>query len=255
MHSLRFKLLNAYHRAANHLRIALASSSPTEATPAAAHPPAARPETTDVTACYDQFDLGAMHVLSEAPVWMTGAERLALYTLIYATRPKRYLEIGTFRGGSAMIVSAAMDSLSADGIYNGKMVCIDPAFEVAPAHLEKIRHRATLMEAFSPSALGEAQRVAGGPFDFVLVDGDHSYASVLSDFNGVMKHLERDAYVLFHDAYHPDVGRAIADGIRQNSGVLVDAGYLTREMTQNTNESSETVAWCGFRLIRFCPPM
>src|SRR5688572_15655865 len=52
----------------------------------------------------------ALEVLSWAPAWLTGSERLLLFTLIYSLRPERYLEIGTLQGGSALIVSAAMDA-------------------------------------------------------------------------------------------------------------------------------------------------
>ena len=43
----------------------------------------------------------------EAPGWMLPSERLALYAIVYGLRPKRSLEIGTFYGGSAMIIVAA----------------------------------------------------------------------------------------------------------------------------------------------------
>src|SRR3954465_12436830 len=56
------------------------------------------------------LDLTALNIIEDAPVEMTRGERLMLFSLTFALRPARYLEIGTFRGGSAMIVCAAMEA-------------------------------------------------------------------------------------------------------------------------------------------------
>ena len=76
----------------------------------------------DVTPFASEIDLTHLDVIHTAPVWMTRAERLLIYTLAFTLRPLRYLEIGTFQGGSALMVSAALDSLNSDA----KMVCVDP---------------------------------------------------------------------------------------------------------------------------------
>jgi predicted O-methyltransferase YrrM len=277
MHPLRLKLAGYANRTANYLRLGLAAfataiarsdigikSTGTAGTAGTSNTPrpATRPQSVDVSDHYADLDIAPMQVLRDAPVWMTAAERLSLYSLIYGTRPQRYLEIGTFYGGSALIVCAAMDALANhqnEGHYDGRMVCLDPAHQVSPDHRARIAHRATLLEGFSPGALVEAERRAGGRFDFVLIDGDHSYASVLSDFTGVLTHLNPDAYLLFHDAFHPDVGRAIADGYMRNHTVLVDCGYVTREVTRH-KESGQAApqvreSWCGLRLFRYHPEL
>ncbi len=133
-------------RVRNHIRLWLrpisqSQSSNTPATNKSSY--ALRPEPVDVTTHYDKVDLTAIEVLGGAPVWMTGAERLALSSLIYGTRPQRYLEIGTLYGGSALIVSAAMD---ASGNENGKIVCVDPQPQVSSDHWQQIARRAVMVQ-------------------------------------------------------------------------------------------------------------
>src|SRR5512143_1891755 len=84
----------------------------------------------DVTACASEINLGDLDVVQWAPVWMTRAERLLLYTLAFCLRPKRYLEIGTLKGGSALLVNAALNSLQAEG----RLVCVDPKPQMDPEH-------------------------------------------------------------------------------------------------------------------------
>ena len=51
-------------------------------------------------------------VISSAPVLMQPAERLLLFSPVRALRPGRLLEIGTHKGGSAMIIVAALDDIA-----------------------------------------------------------------------------------------------------------------------------------------------
>ena len=97
--------------------------------------------------------------LSEAPVLMLPSERRLLFALVQALRPRSCVEIGTHKGGSALITVAALDQIGA-----GTLVCIDPTPLIAEAHWERIAHRATLLTGGSPEILGEAHRLAG-PFD------------------------------------------------------------------------------------------
>jgi predicted O-methyltransferase YrrM len=68
-------------------------------------------ETYDVTDYADQIDLTRLDVVTWTPAWLSRAERLMIYTLIFSLRPQRYLEIGTFQGGSALM----FDGIIKDG--------------------------------------------------------------------------------------------------------------------------------------------
>ncbi|HID53187.1 MAG TPA: class I SAM-dependent methyltransferase [Anaerolineae bacterium] len=200
----------------------------------------------DVTAFAGEIDLEPLAVIKWAPMWMSRAERLLIYTLTFTLRPSRYLEIGTFQGGSALVVNAAMDALGSDG----RIICVDPEPRIAPENWQKIERRASLITGYSPEALPQAVDVAGGPFDFVLIDGDHTYNGVVRDANGVLPYVADGAYLLFHDSFFVDVARGIRDFARQNADQLVDFGSLTREVTFQKSAQGELVRWGGLRMMQ-----
>ncbi len=200
----------------------------------------------DVTACFGEFDTSMVEILRTAPVWMTRAERLLLFTLAFTLRPQRYLEIGTLHGGSALIVCAALDATRADG----RIVCLDPRPQVAPENWAKLEHRATLVTGSSPHALPQAQQAAGGAFDLVLIDGDHTRDGVLRDAHGVLSFAANGAHVLFHDCFNPDVKAGIDEFARKHANRLVDAGPMTREVTMQEAPNGAKIPWAGLRMMK-----
>jgi FkbM family methyltransferase len=193
------------------------------------------------------FAPNRFEVVHGAPVWMTMSERVLLYGLIAGLRPRRCLEIGTFQGGSALIITAALDDLG-----QGKLACVDPEPKVRPEHWNMIAHRATLFAAPSPDILPEAARAVGGKFDFALIDGDHRTEGVLRDIMGTLPHLEDQAYLLFHDAHNADTAAGIDRAVRNPENGLTDAGMLS---TEKTADSAPGVFWGGLRLLRFLRPV
>lgn len=193
-----------------------------------------------------EIDLAALDVIRWAPVLMTRAERLLLYALIFGLRPQRYLEIGTLYGGSALITAAAMDAVE----NPGRLVCVDPRPQIAPEHWKRLAPRTTLVKGFSPDVLPRAVEVANGPFDFVLIDGDHSYAGVLRDANSVLPLVADGAYLLFHDSFFSDVAQALHDFAVRHLDQIVDFGSLTREVTLQSRPESDLTHWAGLRLMQ-----
>lgn len=202
--------------------------------------------TNDVTAFANELDLSKFEVMTWAPVWMTRAERLLLFSMTFCLRPERYLEIGTLHGGSAMVVSAAMDALQSDG----KIICIDPQPLVDPDHWASIEHRSVLIEDYSPNCLEHAVEVAGGHFDMVLVDGEHTRAAVNRDVDGALPFLNDGAYIFFHDSYYGEVRAGIEDVLERYPDQLVDFGTMTREVTADPNQTH----WGGVRMIQVRRP-
>ncbi len=200
----------------------------------------------DVTPFASEFNLEAMEIIHSAPVWMSRAERLLLYTLIFTLRPSRYLEIGTFKGGSALVVNAALDALNSQT----PLICVDPKWNVASEDWQKIEHRATFVEGYSPDILPKAEEAAGGKFDFVLIDGDHTCKGVLRDARGVLPHLTSNAYLLFHDSFFTEVARGLNQFADENAHQLVDFGSLTREVTVQEHEEKGAIQWGGLRLMQ-----
>jgi len=203
-------------------------------------------EIRDLATCMGEIDWTTLDVIHWTPAWMTPAERLLLYTLVFSLRPKRYLEIGTLNGGSALIVSAAMDAVHTDG----RLVCVDPKPQIDPDHWKQLERRATLLKGFSPDILPRAYETVGGLFDFVFIDGDHSYTGVKRDASGVLPFVTEGAYLLFHDSFSPDVARAINSFVAQHRAQVSDFGTLTREFTTSSQHQESPSRWGGLRLVQ-----
>jgi hypothetical protein len=103
-----------------------------------------------------------------------------------------------------MIICTAMNAVG-----SGRLICIDPAPQVAPDHLARMSHRVSLISAASPGAVAWAHELLGSPFDFVFVDGDHTYNGVLRDIEAVSPFLHEGGYVLFHNVHYFEVRDAI----------------------------------------------
>ena len=149
-------------------------------------------------------------------------ERVFLYSIVYSLAPQRVLEIGTFKGGSAFIISGALDDLA----LNGKLITIDPYPEQIEVEWSAVSHNTKSVKGFFPQDIDKVILPDGEKYDFVFVDGDHSYSGVLNDLKYLPEILNKNAYVLLHDAYNADVKRAIHHAI--NKYAYHDCGMVGR---------------------------
>jgi cephalosporin hydroxylase len=214
-------LRGKFHRARNEVRYFLSNT-------------VARPRLYDL---YSPERIGCVY---REPTDMCVTDRLMIYALVRGLRPKLALELGVRWGGSARIITNAMQE---NGV--GSLVGIDPEtgnFRVADAELHG---RYTLIKGYSPEAIPEAVERLGGALDFVFIDALHIYDAVLKDFRAVLPHLSLGAHILFHDTYHQGIDAAIRKVVTENPQ-LVDCGFITR----NPGVSSGPVSFQGLRLIR-----
>jgi predicted O-methyltransferase YrrM len=187
------------------------------------------------------------HVVHSAPAWLSMPERVLLYGLVAGLQPTRTLEIGTFQGGSTLIICAALDDLG-----SGSIVCVDPNPRVAPETWDAVRHRATMVPEGSPGALARAAEIAGGGFDLAFIDGDHSKAGVERDIEATLPTLSDEAHVVFHDANYAEIRDAIDEAVARHRTELSDAGMISVDASPDlpAADGSEVV-WGGIRLLRF----
>lgn len=202
-------------------------------------------ERFDVTAFAGEFDLNWLAPVQSAPVWMSRAERLMVFSLAFCLHPQRYLEIGTFQGGSALLVASALDALKSDG----RMYLVDPEPKISAENWQQIAHRAEIFKGYSPDILQAVAAKAAQPFDLVLIDGDHTYKGAKRDATGVLPYVAKGGYILFHDSFFPDVRRAIDEFVDEHSAQIIDFGLLTREITVQPGEGNSSVEWGGLRLV------
>ncbi|MFZ4574101.1 MAG: class I SAM-dependent methyltransferase [Phycisphaerales bacterium] len=173
-------------------------------------------------------------------------EKVLLYAMVFARAPERVLEIGVRWGGGSKIIHAALSDLG-----RGTLVGLDPE-PVLEFDWSILGDRAKLVTGRSPEDLPRASEAAGGLFDFVFVDGDHSFEGVTSDLKAIRSVLAPGAVVLLHDAFHPPVARAIAGSESMGyarCGILAD--------TRNNGvhvESGKVIPYGGVEMLRWVPP-
>ena len=199
-------------------------------------------------ACPRLYQLGTAErfgAVFKEPSDMSVPDRIMLYALTRGLRPLRVLEIGARWGGSARIITAAME----DGGGPGRLVGIDPLPDAFRAKPRELHGRYQLIRGYSPGAIPEAVDFLGGPLDFVLIDAMHTHDHVLADFQGVIPHLAHGAHVLLHDSFHQGIHQAVLEIMAEHPD-FVDCGFLTRF----PEISDAPVAYQGLRMVRAGSP-
>ncbi|TAE60492.1 MAG: class I SAM-dependent methyltransferase [Nostocales cyanobacterium] len=170
-------------------------------------------------------------IVEQSPSLMPLAQRLFLWSFIYGIAPRRYLEIGTDTGGSAMIVMSAIRALGLDDFQG---VCIDPEFRLNQATRDYLGESFTFIQSKnSPEAMIEAAKISG-LFDVILIDGDHTYDHALIDILMAIPYVCRGGYLLIDDAAHTQVRDAISYVIENCQ--LIDCGFVCRHSVSSEVE-------------------
>jgi hypothetical protein len=184
--------------------------------------------------------------LLDAPAELLLPERILLYALVRGLRPVRCLEIGTHFGGSTTVTCAALDDVG-----GGTLTCVDPNPLVPEDVWARLSHRATMLKGYSPDALVDAYTRAGGEFDFIFIDGDHTRAGVVRDVEGVMAVAAPGAHLLFHDSHYWEVREAIDECVARHPGRLLDCGTLSALSTEPiVAPDGSSARWGGFHMLR-----
>ena len=120
-------------------------------------------------------------------------------SLIKMTGAANILEIGVFEGETAIKMIEALP-------YGGKYTGIDIN--------NYLKHDLNSFGAEIEFKLGESikvmQSMQPNSFDFIFVDGDHSWANILPEFKEIERLLAKDGIIAYHDSIHlPDVKRLV----------------------------------------------
>jgi predicted O-methyltransferase YrrM len=117
-----------------------------------------------------------------------------LYNLAAAESVVKVLEIGPDQGASTEIIRLA---LSKKSTYELVTVDFRPEPKVLQLLTERTNHKHIVM--FS----AEFWKSCKEKYDFIFVDGDHTFLGSLSDISEACKHLTQNGVVAVHDVYHP----------------------------------------------------
>lgn len=140
---------------------------------------------------------------------------------------RRYMEIGVRYGGTFEAVMRALGEgafgLAVD--FPGGPFGDKASIDILLAALWRLRNSGISVEAvFGPSGSREVlEKVREmGPFDAILIDGDHSYAAAELDF---IQYAPLARLVIFHDIAAPD-------SVRSRDGRPVDVPLLWNHLKQ-----------------------
>jgi predicted O-methyltransferase YrrM len=138
--------------------------------------------------------------LAKAETQTTEAERDCLAR--HAAGKKRIAEIGVWHGVTTCRLRKAMAS-------DGRLFAIDPypagrlgfSTQYVIAHREVSRIHNGALEWIRQTGAEAARNLAETePFDFVFIDGDHSYEGLQADWNGWRPILARNGIIALHDS-------------------------------------------------------
>lgn len=183
-----------------------------------------------------------LSVVFREPHDMPLGDRIVLYSLIRGLRPARYLEIGVRWGGSARIVSTAME---ANG--KGQAVGLEPNLRNFRPRPRELFGRFAGIEGFSPEDTHKAVKALGGAPDFVFIDAVHTYEAVKADLNGVVEYLAPNGTILLHDAFHQGIDQATNEFLAE-SPEFSDFGIISRHPTEGS-----PVSYSGLRMLQRGP--
>jgi predicted O-methyltransferase YrrM len=150
-------------------------------------------------------------------------DAMIVASLVRKHKPRSILEIGSFLGVSTRLL------LDASAPWKAQVTAVDPnirhrKFEEPRRVVEKMtaRYGSEQLEIVS-AFFGKQTRAAslevpvigedwGRSFDFVFIDGDHTYEAVSNNFRLALKFLTPNGVILLHDALSwPDVTRFLGE--------------------------------------------
>jgi predicted O-methyltransferase YrrM len=146
---------------------------------------------------------------AQADTQTTVAEREAITR--YATEKMRAVEIGVFEGVTTGTIAAALDEKATlygiDPFISGRIgICWGKAIAMSQAYRLDPKCKIQFVEEFSNVA---AEKI-DGTFDFVFIDGDHSWDGIVQDWKDWSTRVDAGGIIALHDTVVPDHNRRVA---------------------------------------------
>lgn len=141
-------------------------------------------------------------------------EGQVLYGLVYATQPRRIVELGTHHGASATHITQAIADLGSE--HDAHLTCVD-VWEGAGGMIpDDLRRHVTLEYT---DAIAWLANQPDNSIDFLYEDMHHTAEQVGAVATLAQTKLRPGGWLICHDALHYVVGNAVQQGLR-DAGVL-----------------------------------
>ncbi len=158
-------------------------------------------------------------------------EGMMIYKLIKQNKPKKIIEIGLACGISACYMLCAITP--GDKVYS-----VDPFQKIqwdrfGLINANNIVHELNLpsnTHHWIPKYSYDYFNFTNDKYDFMLIDGDHSYEGTMIDLNGSLKILNKKGILAVDDILHDDVGKAVNDFIKKYNNKFVKINTNVKTM-------------------------
>jgi cephalosporin hydroxylase len=169
-----------------------------------------------------------------------------LYDICNSLKDVTYVEIGSFAGGSASLMSTNKNVKKIISIDLGRP--IDKSIPIK--NVNKFKHKEceyTYIEGDSKDKNTiEKLEMLVDSVDILFIDGDHTYNGVRSDFNNYSKFVKSGGYIVFDDYldfnHSPDVKKFVDDLVKDipknQYEVIGSLKYEELKLTNRMKESS-----------------
>lgn len=180
-------------------------------------------------------------------------EILRLLELVSRLAPARICEIGTASGGTTFLLAR----MAAPGAV---LVTLDLSLRAGQAEALAIlggrscRVRAVAADSHDPATVATVRAEAGGPLDLLLVDGDHSYDGVKTDFDRYAALVRPGGLIALHDIMPDSRSRGGPDTGTDAGGVP----RFWRELSARHRDTVELIEdpaqdACGIGVVTVTP--
>lgn len=180
--------------------------------------------------------LFASSSLDHAVIAMTVRQAAYLFGLIRRMHPQKVIEIGRYKGGSTLLIAAAMNG-------SGQFWSVDLGEKEGRLHGatthrpfdDQIRDICTRFGLHVTLETGDSRIIdlQTGEVDLVFIDGDHSYDGVRSDFERFGRRVKVGGAVLFDDACSEGRFPTHSDSVGRLISEIADAGEFKVAKTVN----------------------
>lgn len=155
-----------------------------------------------------------------------------------------YLEIGTFAGGSASLISTHENVSRVISVDVGNPI----KKEIPINNVNKFKHKNCTYEYIEgDSTKEETIRTVYSKLenvDILFIDGDHKYSAVIKDFDNYKNLVSKNGFIIFDDymdpIHSPDVFTAVNDIVNNiNKEEYEIIGSLKYDLISKTNSPNQ----------------
>lgn len=183
--------------------------------------------------------------LDHSVISMTVRQAAYLYGLVGRLRATTAIEIGRYKGGSTLVIAAALrgtgELWSVDFGEKEKRLAPGSNGRSYDAQLADLLRRLGLRAHL---LVGDSRttEIPTGAVDVVVIDGDHSYEGVRSDFERFGRRVRRGGAILFDDAFDEEMFSSHSDTVGRLVKEIVQEGEFRLARRVNRMAHLERVA-------------